>query len=226
MSNQDIQLDKTQETNSDKKEGIFVKISKGMSWWLGRLTGRSKGQNKTTLNPQGSQQAVPGNQPSGNTPAQQEELPEEEDSVAEDIKKFKSFFMRSKKNIESKVTPTTSKMAAKTSQAVSETTNRVGFLSILKIITLIVIIVALVLLAIKALGYVNKGNGNGGDGNRDSTPTPTPVSYRPYVPSIYAEDKEILKLEEDINVLSREFSTTVFRETRLNPPQLDFNISF
>src|SRR3989344_5949697 len=55
------------------------------------------------------------------------------------------------------------------------------------------------------------------------TPTPTPLDYQGYKPSIWAEDKNILKLEEDINILEKELGTNI-RDTSLTPPILDFEI--
>lgn len=58
------------------------------------------------------------------------------------------------------------------------------------------------------------------------TESPTPVEYIPSIPSVYATDPEIVKLDEDISVLDLEIAGTQLRETTLNPPSLDFNISF
>lgn len=60
----------------------------------------------------------------------------------------------------------------------------------------------------------------------DGLPTPTLVPYLPYNPSVYADDELVLELEEDINVLDRELSTSQLRETILTPPILDFDINF
>src|SRR5260221_6686240 len=57
-------------------------------------------------------------------------------------------------------------------------------------------------------------------------PSPTPIEQPQTQPSIYANDPDILKLEEDINVLDREVVGTQLREPTLNAPVLDFNISF
>lgn len=57
-------------------------------------------------------------------------------------------------------------------------------------------------------------------------PTPTTFIYIPPRSSIYAGDPSILKMEEDLNVLTREVSNSIIRETTLNPPNLDFNVSF
>lgn len=56
--------------------------------------------------------------------------------------------------------------------------------------------------------------------------TPTPGDYRPYGPSVYADDPVILQLEEDVNVLAREIAGKNLRESSLNPPRLDWDINF
>ena len=58
------------------------------------------------------------------------------------------------------------------------------------------------------------------------SPTPTIAPFKPYKPSIYAEDELVLKLEEDNRVLERELSTIQLEEVILTPPNLDFDISF
>lgn len=57
-------------------------------------------------------------------------------------------------------------------------------------------------------------------------PTPTPIPFQSFKPSIYADDPEVLKIEEELNILDREISTTVIKETTLNPPVVDFDINF
>jgi hypothetical protein len=59
-----------------------------------------------------------------------------------------------------------------------------------------------------------------------TTPSPEPIELTPSQPSIYASDAEIIQLQEDINVLDREVVGTQLRETTLNAPVLDFNITF
>lgn len=101
--------------------------------------------------------------------------------------------------------------------------------------TKIVFIVS-VLIVVGGIGYgifffVNRGessNPNNNDNNNDTTqsPSPTPFEINTTQPSIYSQDDVILQLEEDISALDGELSTTVLRESTLNPPILDFNISF
>ncbi|MFC1649802.1 hypothetical protein ACFL2C_03780 [Patescibacteria group bacterium] len=58
------------------------------------------------------------------------------------------------------------------------------------------------------------------------TPVPTTTETEPSQPSIYADDEDVLSLEERIKVLDRELSNVVLRDTTMKPPILDFNINF
>lgn len=57
-------------------------------------------------------------------------------------------------------------------------------------------------------------------------PSPTVGPFRPYKPSIYADDEKVKQMDEDAKVLNRELSTVQLKETILTPPVLDFNINF
>ncbi|MGB9911085.1 MAG: hypothetical protein ACPLKP_00530 [Microgenomates group bacterium] len=56
------------------------------------------------------------------------------------------------------------------------------------------------------------------------TPTPTVLLEEP--PSLYATDAAILKIEEEINQLEKELNQTDLKEKQLNPPLLDWNVSY
>jgi hypothetical protein len=67
-------------------------------------------------------------------------------------------------------------------------------------------------------------NGAGLNGTEGEIPTPfTDGSFRP---SKYADDPEILQIEEDLSVLEREINRAILRDNTINPPSLDFNIQF
>lgn len=57
-------------------------------------------------------------------------------------------------------------------------------------------------------------------------PTPTLGEIAPTIPSIYALDSVVLQLEEDINTLDGQLSSTVLKENTLDPPKLDYDIRF
>ena len=62
--------------------------------------------------------------------------------------------------------------------------------------------------------------------NVNTFPTPTYSPYQKFKPSVYADDPVVIGLEETINVLDREMSTTPLTESTLTPPVLDFVIGF
>lgn len=62
-------------------------------------------------------------------------------------------------------------------------------------------------------------------------PTPTPTSTPEFkeeitVPSPYATDAAILKMEEEIKGVDQELLSTDLKESSLNPPVLEMNIKF
>lgn len=95
---------------------------------------------------------------------------------------------------------------------------------LLIVVGAVVILLALSLVASRLATSIRQGGK--GTGQSQAVPTPTPVGFQPYKPSVYAGDPEVLKLEEEINILDREVSSAQIKETTLNPPTLDFNINF
>lgn len=87
-----------------------------------------------------------------------------------------------------------------------------------------VLIVFIVLLIVERV--VNFVRRTGMEDGVFVAPSPTVGPFRPYNPSVYAEDERVLLMEEDLQVLDRELSTTILKETTLNPPVLDFDINF
>lgn len=65
-----------------------------------------------------------------------------------------------------------------------------------------------------------------GENGQIAVPSPSVAPFHPFNPSIYADDEQVLQMEEDIKVLDRELSTTQLKETILTPPVLDFDIDF
>ena len=152
----------------------------------------------------------------------QNEIPQGVDSVAQDIKKAKGFLGGLSSKLSKTVSPVLNKGA--TGAASVGTLIDKSFLK--KLIRIFFIIFFLMIVLFIAALLFREVSKNETDGITDGGSTPTPIQYQPFNPSIYAEDPEILKLEEDINVLDRELSGTSLRETSLNPPLLDFNVSF
>lgn len=90
----------------------------------------------------------------------------------------------------------------------------------------IVLVVAIAFVGMKAVQTLRGNGGFLGLGNGDGEPTPTLSEVEPDVPSIYARDEVILVLEEDINTLDGQLSSTVLKESSLDVPQLDMEIRF
>jgi len=91
----------------------------------------------------------------------------------------------------------------------------------------VIAVVALLIISSLASKFVSKVREGGKEGEgEEAVPTPTPVGYQRYKPSVYAGDPEILKLEEDVNVLDREVSSAILKDDTLKPPTVDFDINF
>jgi hypothetical protein len=84
----------------------------------------------------------------------------------------------------------------------------------------------LLLIILFALYVQIFGKGKPAKENLSLPPTPTYSPYQKFKPSIYADDPQVTKLEEALNVLDREMKTTPLTEGTLTPPVLDFKIDF
>lgn len=98
--------------------------------------------------------------------------------------------------------------------------------SLIKKIVRIAAIVILLLVLLYIVSLVVSEIRQNGEVAIPGTSTPTVAPYLPYNPSVYAEDKLVLQLEEDIKVLDRELSTVQLKESILTPPNLDFDVNF
>ena len=67
---------------------------------------------------------------------------------------------------------------------------------------------------------------NGGVISQNPQTIVTPVPFVPFKPSVYADDPEVLKIEEDLTLLERELNQVKIKEDGIDPPKLDFDISF
>ena len=131
------------------------------------------------------------------------------DSVTQDIQNLKSFVGKNKEKFLSRIFP---------NQGIGR-----KFIGIFIKLTLVIIfILTVVFVATKLFKNVSQ-NGRIENGVAE---TPTPLYYRPFKPSLWADDPEIKRLDEEINVLEREISGTNIKESSLNPPSLDFDIDF
>ena len=87
------------------------------------------------------------------------------------------------------------------------------------------VLLFLFVIAVLIYRFYNLTQQDGSEETPSGEPTVT-VTYIPYKESIYTTDPDISKLEESINTLKREVVNTKITITTLNPPILDFNISF
>jgi hypothetical protein len=162
-----------------------------------------------------------------NKKAKKEVEPAQDDSVVSDINKFKKFSEKILGQTGKTIGPSLFKGAETLSDSFYNLKESLsfnfGFLkNIIQFLVVIVVIGGLVYAGFRLIISTRKR----GEEQMVVVPTPTPATYSPYKPSIYADDETMIELEEDVNVLKREVSYTNIRETTLNPPSLDFDISF
>ena len=207
------------------KQNILSKIIGGFSWWIGSLSGKPQVRKipvqAPVAPPQSQQQPL---SPTASASAG--------DSVSEDLEKFRNIVGKFSSTLSKNVKPAVSKGVAGPSKAASTFTGKVidkGFLkNILKVFFVILVLMTLAFVGLKFFRNIPPGviPGTASPTPAEATPTPTPLVFTPFKPSVYAEDPVTLKLEKDIDVLVREISGTNIKETQLNPPILDFNVTF
>lgn len=151
------------------------------------------------------------------------------DQITEDIKKFKLAKDKFSANIKKTIAPAISEkmpVVHTAKQSVSSVTSKLFDPELLKrlfkILVLILLLFGLFYIGSQIFTAVVRDT----EETDDVIPIPSIGQFRPYRPSVYAEDELILKLDEDVKVLDRELSTTQLKETILNPPTLDFDINF
>ncbi len=188
---------------TNPKTNIFVSVKK----WLFNLTGKP----------------LPEGQDAIAQPVEPEAL--QEDSVATDIKMFKGLVGKGKEKINTLITPFAKKgitSATSASTAVRSSVDNKFLKNLVRAFLILFFTLILVFIAIYFFRMLKSENG--------ITQTPgvsvTPPPFEPFKPSVYAEDPAVLKIEEDVNILERELIQTNIREDGIDPPLLDFDISF
>ena len=187
------------------------KLFQNIEDWVGMLFGRPRKVRVGVVDPKTGQVAT-------EPPPQEVDDMNPGDSVAEDLKKFKGFTGKILGSAKSK----TAEVA--NSDKVKKGLIGSGLLS--KLIKFFILIIILLVLAFFGMYIFRSFKGEDGNGNIFVRPSPTPVTFTPAEQSVYANDTEILRLEEDIKVLENELSQTNIRESAFTAPTLDFNISF
>lgn len=159
------------------------------------------------------------------TPQTKETLTPQEDSVAQDLQKVKTIFEKINDNMRSFITPFAKKSATSathTAQAVRASVDNNFLGNLVRTFLILFFSLVLVFIAIYLFRKIKS--------DEISTEVPsittTPPPFEPFKPSVYAQDPEVLKIEEDVNILERELNQTKIREEGINPPSLDFDISF
>lgn len=146
-----------------------------------------------------------------------------EDSVLKDIDNVKGFLNKIKGRVISTTAPVAKKVPKVTARAQKIKTKGKK----MKIGIGVVVLSVFLLLISRLTSSINKPT----DSVVVKPPEfevniPTIPPFRSSNPSIYANDLDVLKIEEDINVLENEMLTTPLRESTLLPPNLEFKINF
>lgn len=148
-----------------------------------------------------------------------------EDSVKEDLKKFKSLIGKYKAKVDDRILPIASSGAQKAASVINtsgEVVDKSFYKKLLKVFFALFFVLILVFIAATLFNILKSKD----EHLVSNSPTPTPVPYEPTRPSVYAQDEVVLKLEEDIDLLENELIRVSLRENDLLPPRLDFNINF
>lgn len=148
-----------------------------------------------------------------------------EDSVANDIKMFKDFAKKSFDMTKKATIPFAKKGASSvtdTARVVSTSVDNKFIKNLVRLFVISFFVIILIFITI----YLFKMLGQENNPVQIVGVSPTPVTFSPYKPSVYAEDLEILVLEEKINILEKEIMGVDIKEGGINPPKLDYNIKF
>lgn len=157
--------------------------------------------------------------------SQEETQEPQEDSVVNDIKMFKEFAKKSFDKTRTLLTPFAKKGAASATDASKVVTTSVDNKFIRLLIRSFLIIfftIVLIFIAIYLFKMIQNEDGTTHTGGVSATPVP----FAPYKPSVYAQDPEVLRLEDEVNILERELTRVTIKEDGINPPKLDYEISF
>ncbi len=148
------------------------------------------------------------------------------DSVAADIKKFKGFAGNVKETISSSLQPVIKKGARSGSGITSSASGLIDKKFLQRLIKIFLVLLFVMVLLVIGLQLFIPDDNNGPSNGSNPEETPVIPTYQPTFPSVYSDDKEVLKIEEDLNILEREISGTRIDETTLNYPDLDYKITF
>jgi hypothetical protein len=222
------------------KDNIFLTYLKHPKMWLNALLGKPNAvsipseqvtyQDPQNPNPSATTQtATPANSATPLSPsqtnAQTTSSPMDGDSILQDLNVFKGIAQEAAAKVKEVASPVLSKGLESSNQAATVTKAFAKTDKFKKMIPILLFVLVLIIVGIIGFSLI-KNMGKKDDPTIVTGPTPTSADYYPTEPSLYADDPEVLKLEEMINQLDREIAGTQLRETTLNSPVLDFNINF
>jgi hypothetical protein len=191
--------------NTGKKKGFFAN-------WLNSLIGKPSRQT-VSVEPQ----------PEGKDVLSKNADVKEEDSVAEDIKHLKTFTH----HVEEKLNPFVKKGKEKSGKVVTSAAKVIDTKLLRLLVSILMILIfAGVVFFIASRFYKTVTEEDGGNGVAVEQVSPTGVDYQFQDPSAWAEDPVVKQIEQEVGTLEREVINAIIKETNLNPPTLDFNVSF
>ena len=156
-----------------------------------------------------------------------EVLPEmQEDSIVQDIEGLKSFVKNVGYVTKQKVPTGKGLGLAGTTQTSGGMANKPILKNLIRIFLIVFFLFLLTFIGFRIIKLLQVKENGDTTVQPTNNAVPTPALYIPRNPSVYADDPEVLKLEEDILVLERELSNTNIKEDRLYPPTLDYNVRF
>jgi hypothetical protein len=148
-----------------------------------------------------------------------------EDSVKEDLKKFKALVGKYKSKVDEKVDPVTAAGVQKAVSAINASgsvADKPFYKKLVKVFFILFFLLILIFVAATLFNILKSKKIT----EAPVLPTPSPVPFEPTKPSVYASDESVLKLEEDIDLLEKELVRVSLRDNDLLPPKLDFDINF
>ena len=153
------------------------------------------------------------------------EVKGQDDAIASDIQKAKIATGKMLHKFKAKVAPV---LPQKTPgiQSISAPVKDIITKEFIKKTITITVTTLLFVFIVLVVSYIYRSVTGSRDGELSVLPTPSVGPFKPYNPSIYAEDEQVLQMEEDAKILDRELSTAQLKETALTPPSLDFNVNF
>lgn len=207
----------------DKSE---KKKSGGISGWFSALVGKPKAGSTPVIGAK-EEKPVLSNLDIAEKPPVPLEITDftKEDSVKEDFKKFKTLIGKYKSKLDEKVDPITASGVQKAVGVINASggiTDKPFYKKLIKVFFVLFFLLILIFVGATLFNIFNSKK----VAEVVEGPTPSPIPFKPTKPSVYATDEDVLKLQEDIDLLEKELARVSLRENDLLPPKLDFNINF